>query len=157
MQLERGQRDLLDVIRAAGVEPGDVWLEVTERMDTGEDITGAGRARCAQAGVHFALDDFGMSLLEPGLPAAVPGRGPEDRQVVRRGDDQRRPPTRGIVPAILAMADSLSIERVRRGHRDAAQLDALLDLGCGFGQGHLISPPLSVERATEALRAQRGR
>ena len=38
VQLENSSQDLLDVILRTGVDPDDVWLEVTERMDTSGDI-----------------------------------------------------------------------------------------------------------------------
>jgi diguanylate cyclase (GGDEF)-like protein len=156
VQLERGHGDLVDVIRAAGVEPGDIWLEVTEHMDTAEDIS-AQVSALREAGVHFALDDFGMSYSSLAYLQRFPVEGLKiDRAFVAAMNDTTNS-GRGIVQAIMAVADSLSMKAFAEGIETQAQLDALLDLGCGFGQGHLISLPLSVERATEALRAQRGR
>ncbi|WP_143049881.1 putative bifunctional diguanylate cyclase/phosphodiesterase [Asanoa ishikariensis] len=156
VQLERGHGELLDVIRAAGVDPADIWLEVTEHMDTAEDISSQVSA-LRDAGVHFALDDFGMSYSSLAYLQRFPVEGLKiDRAfVAAMGESENN--GRGIVRAIMAVADSLSMKAFAEGIETPAQLDALLDLGCGYGQGHLLSPPLSVERATAALRAQRDR
>ncbi|MEV4533864.1 EAL domain-containing protein [Asanoa sp. NPDC049518] len=156
VQLERGHGELLDVIRAAGVDPADIWLEVTEHMDTAEDISSQVSA-LRGAGVHFALDDFGMSYSSLAYLQRFPVEGLKiDRGfVAAMGGSENN--GRGIVRAIMAVADSLSMKAFAEGIETQAQLDALLDLGCGYGQGHLLSPPLPVERATRALRAQRDR
>jgi diguanylate cyclase (GGDEF)-like protein len=156
VQLERGHGDLLDVIRAAGVNPADIWLEVTEHMDTAEDISSQVSA-LRTAGVHFALDDFGMSYSSLAYLQRFPVEGLKiDRAFVAAMTEETNN-GRGIVRAIMAVADSLSMKAFAEGIETQAQLDALLDLGCGYGQGHLLSPPLSVERSTEALRTQRDR
>ncbi|SNS60590.1 diguanylate cyclase (GGDEF) domain-containing protein [Asanoa hainanensis] len=156
VQLERGHGELLDVIRAAGVDPTDVWLEVTEHMDTAEDISSQ-VSSLRDAGVHFALDDFGMSYSSLAYLQRFPVEGLKiDRSFVAAMPEAGNG-GRGIVRAIMAVADSLSMKAFAEGIETQAQLDALLDLGCGYGQGHLLSPPLSVERSTAALRAQRDR
>ncbi|MDG4826199.1 EAL domain-containing protein [Asanoa sp. WMMD1127] len=156
VQLERGHGDLLEVIRSTGVDPADIWLEVTEHMDTAEDISSQVDA-LRDAGVHFALDDFGMSYSSLAYLQRFPVEGLKiDRAFVAAMNDAADS-GRGIVRAIMAVADSLSMKAFAEGIEEPAQLDALLDLGCGYGQGHLLSPPLSVEQATAALRAQRDR
>ncbi|GIF72503.1 hypothetical protein Asi02nite_20210 [Asanoa siamensis] len=156
VQLERGHGDLLDVIRSAGVDPADIWLEVTEHMDTAEDISTQVSA-LRDAGVHFALDDFGMSYSSLAYLQRFPVEGLKiDRAFVAAMNDDADN-GRGIVRAITAVADSLSMKAFAEGIETQAQLDGLLDLGCGYGQGHLLSPPLTVERSTAALRAQRDR
>jgi len=60
VQLERSNEDLLGIITRTGADPGDVWLEVTERLNLSGDISFQVE-RLRAAGVHFALDDFGMS------------------------------------------------------------------------------------------------
>lgn len=42
---------------------------------------------------------------------------------------------RGIVRAILALGESLSVNVSAEGIETADQLDALLDLGCRYGEG----------------------
>ena len=61
---------------------------------------------------------------------------------------------RAIVQAILALGSSLSINVVAEGIETSEQVDALLDLGCVFGQGYLLSYPLTPADCVAALRAQ---
>jgi len=152
-QLEPGQVDLLEVIRAAGADPGQVWFEVTERMDATPGITGQVAALRA-AGVHFMLADFGMSYSGLSYLRRFPVEGLKiDRTfVASMNDDEVH---RGVVRAILAVAESLSVDVAADGIETQAQLDTLLDLGCQWGQGGLLGPPLTADEATRALRTRR--
>jgi len=151
-QLEQSSQDLLDLIVQTGVDPGDVWLEITERMDTSGDIADQ-VARLRSAGVHFALDDFGMSYSSLTYLKRFPVEGIKiDRTFVApMNEDETQ---RAIVQAILALGASLSINVVAEGIETAEQADALLDLGCVYGQGHLLGRPLTAAQSIRALVAQ---
>ncbi len=141
--------DILSLMRTVGVDPSDVWLEVTERSHAGDDVTAATR-KLRAGGVHFALDDFGSSYSNltylKQFPAEclkidasfIPG-------AAREGTD------RSIVRAILAIADSLRLLVVAEGIERPAERAALLDLGCRLGQGYLFAPPLPEAAATRLL------
>jgi diguanylate cyclase (GGDEF)-like protein len=151
-QLERSQQSLLDVITASGADPHHVWLEVTERVDTSGDIADQVEA-LRQAGVHFALDDFGMVYSSLTYLQRFPVEEIKiDRSFVTpmtRDETQR-----GIVRAILALGESLSVIVVAEGIETQEQLDTLLDLGCTYGQGYLLAPPMTPDECVQALRAQ---
>ena len=152
LQLEQSSQDLLDLILGAGVDPHDVWLEVTERMDTSGDIADQ-VARLRSAGVHFALDDFGMSYSSLTYLKRFPVEGIKiDRTFVApmTGDQTQR----AIVQAILALGASLSINVVAEGIETNEQIEGLLDLGCVYGQGYLLGHPLTAADCVSALRAQ---
>jgi diguanylate cyclase (GGDEF)-like protein len=152
VQLEHSRQDVLSVILQSGVDPHDVWLEVTERMDTSADVSGQVN-RLRRAGVHFALDDFGMSYSSLTYLQRFPVEGIKiDRTFVSpmtEGETQR-----GIVRAILALGESLSVNVVAEGIETVEQRDALLDLGCRYGQGYLLSPPLTAAECVRALRTR---
>ena len=101
------------LIRTAGVDPADVWLEVTERSHAGEDVT-AVTQHLRAGGVHFALDDFGSSYSNLTYLKQFPAECLKiDRSfiagVAAEGTD------RSIVRAILAIADSLGLDVVAEG------------------------------------------
>ena len=152
VQLEQSSQDLLEIITNTGVDPHDIWLEITERMDTSGDI-GDQVGRLSAAGVHFALDDFGMSYSSLTYLKRFPVEGIKiDRTFVApMNEDETQ---RAIVQAILALGSTLSINVVAEGIETSEQVDALLDLGCVFGQGYLLSYPLTPADVRAALQAQ---
>ncbi len=152
VQLEQSNQDLVSIIRAAGADPHDVWLEVTERMDTSGDITGQIEA-LREAGAHFALDDFGMSYSSLTYLQQFPVEGIKiDKTFVAPMTDGET--QRGIVRAILALGESLSVNVIAEGIETQEQLEALLGLGCAFGQGYLLAPPMTVDKCVQALRTR---
>ena len=141
--------NILALIRAVGLQPGDIWLEVTERSYAGDDVTPVTRQLRA-GGVHFALDDFGTSYSNLTYLKQFPAECLKiDRSfisgVVREGTD------RSIVRAILAIADSLGQVVVAEGIERSSERDVLRALGCRFGQGYLFAPGLSASEAGELL------
>ncbi len=140
---------ILSRIGEVGVDPADVWLEVTERSHADVDVTPVTRELRA-GGVHFALDDFGSSYSNLTYLKQFPAECLKiDRSFVpgaaRDGVD------RSIVRAILAIADSLGLDVVAEGIERPAQRDALLSLGCRLGQGFLFAPALTASDATKLL------
>ena len=150
VQLEPIGPDLVSIITASGANPADIWLEVTERMDTSGDITGQVDALRA-VGAHFALDDFGMSYSSLTYLQQFPVEGIKiDKTFVQPMTDGET--QRGIVRAIIALAESLSVNVIAEGIETQEQLEALVDLGCTFGQGFLLAPPLTPAECVQALR-----
>ncbi|GAA1760948.1 bifunctional diguanylate cyclase/phosphodiesterase [Luedemannella helvata] len=140
----------LETIKTAGVSPDDVWLEVTEHGYAREDLAQRAVA-LREAGVHFALDDFGMSYSILSYLQRFPAeRLKIDRSFVAGMID--RDIDRGIVRAILAIADSSGLDVVAEGIETEAHRTALLDLGCRYGQGYLLARPLPPDEATALLR-----
>jgi diguanylate cyclase (GGDEF)-like protein len=140
---------ILAVIRDAGLAPGDVWLEVTESSYLAQDVSGCAAALRA-AGVHFALDDFGTAYSSLSYLQRFPIELLKiDLSFV--GGMTHRERDRGIVRAILAIAESLELTAVGEGIETEQQRAALRVLGCQLGQGHLLSPPLPAAEATAYL------
>lgn len=140
---------ILSLLRSAGVKPSDVWLEVTERSQAGDDVKMATQSLRA-SGLHFALDDFGSSYSNLTYLKRFPAECLKiDRSFVSglasEGTD------RSIVRGILAIADSLRLEVVAEGIERPAQRDALLSLGCRLGQGYLFAPALPAPAARRLL------
>jgi EAL domain-containing protein (putative c-di-GMP-specific phosphodiesterase class I) len=126
-----------------------VWLEVTERGQFGEDATVA-TASLRASGVRFALDDFGSSYSNLAYLKQFPAESLKiDKSFVEGVTDESV--DRSIVRAIVAMARSLSMGVVAEGIERPAQRDALIALGCRFGQGYLFAPALSAKEATRLL------
>ncbi|HEY8473667.1 MAG TPA: GGDEF domain-containing protein [Natronosporangium sp.] len=141
---------ILDTIRGAGVDPTHVWLEVTENTNLSDRVSNAAEALAA-AGVHFALDDFGTAYSSLSYLRRFPIELLKiDLTFVAGITDRER--DRGVVRAILAIAESLELTAVGEGIEAEPQRAALAELGCQLGQGHLFSPPLPAGAATTYLR-----
>jgi diguanylate cyclase (GGDEF)-like protein len=141
----------LKAVRDAGLVPGDLWLEVTEHSYARDDVSESAAALRA-AGVHFALDDFGTAYSNLSYLKRFPFEMVKiDSSFVDGVVDQEA--DRGIVRAILAIADSLGLDAVAEGVDTAEQRAALLRLGCRSGQGYLLAPPLAAEDVPGLLQA----
>jgi diguanylate cyclase (GGDEF)-like protein len=139
----------LKVIREAGVDPSDVWLEITEHSYVRDDVS-ASAAALRTAGVHFALDDFGTAYSNLSYLKRFPFEMVKiDRSFV--SGVAHTEADRGIVRAIVAIADSLGLDAVAEGIETDEQRAALLELGCRVGQGHRLSPPLPADQAAALL------
>jgi EAL domain-containing protein (putative c-di-GMP-specific phosphodiesterase class I) len=139
----------LEVIAGAGVRPADVWLEITEHSSIRQDVT-AFATTLRAAGVHFALDDFGMSYSNLSHLKRLPVETLKiDRSFVAGlpGKDADR----GIVRAVLAIAEALGLDVVAEGIETAEQQAELLALQCRLGQGYLFSRPVPAAEATALL------
>jgi EAL domain-containing protein (putative c-di-GMP-specific phosphodiesterase class I) len=140
---------VLSLIRGVGIDPADVWLEVTEKSHAGDDVT-AVTQQLRSGGVHFALDDFGSSYSNLSYLKQFPAECLKiDRSfipgAVAEGTD------RSVVRAILAIADSLHLDVVAEGIERPAERSALVSLGCRFGQGYLFAPALTAAAAMKLL------
>ncbi|MCA2212247.1 putative bifunctional diguanylate cyclase/phosphodiesterase [Jidongwangia harbinensis] len=139
----------LDAITATGVRPSDVWLEITEHSSIRADVTEFATT-LRDAGVHFALDDFGISYSS----LSHLKRLPVEILKIDRSFVAGLPATdtdRGIVRAVLAIADSLGLAVVAEGIETAEQCADLLTLNCRQGQGFLFAQPMPPDEATALL------
>ena len=98
-------------------------------------------------GVSFALDDFGTGYSSLSyLKRFDVSQVKIDRSFIR--DVPGDPHDVAIVKAILAMAAGLEIEVTAEGIETSEQQEFLKFLGCQFGQGYLISRPISSAEFT---------
>lgn len=141
---------VLDTLRAAGIAPGDLTLEITESvaLDVGPGLDALRALR--RAGVKLALDDFGTGYAHLEALRALPVNVLKiDRCFVARLGDQ--PVDQAIVTAILAMARAVGCAVIAEGVEAEAQLRALQRLGCGRAQGFLFSEPLPADKVALLL------
>ena len=106
--------------------------------------------------MRLAIDDFGTGYSSLTLPAALPGRHPQDRPLVRRrlgsvdgGEDFAR--------AIITLGDTLDLEIVAEGIELEHQQRELLALGCVAGQGYYYSRPALLHELEYSVHMARRR
>jgi len=142
---------VVHALELTGIEPSSLTIEITESLLLQEPqrvldtIT-----RVARLGVHFVLDDFGTGYSSLAYLARLPIAGLKvDRSFVAAlGGDPR---SSAITTAIVGMAHALAVEVTAEGIETDEQLAAVRDLGCGLGQGFLLSPPLPAEQMARLL------
>lgn len=127
------------VLDDAGVEPGQLTLEVTESSVMVDALAAAANLEAlASLGVRIAIDDFGtgysslLYLRDFPVDALKIDQSFVDRMIVSTGDA-------AIVAAVVRLAQTLGLRTVAEGVENVEQLAALRALGCDAGQGFLWS------------------
>jgi diguanylate cyclase (GGDEF)-like protein/PAS domain S-box-containing protein len=139
---------ILETLRAAGVDPHDVVVEVTESTAMADpDRTQRILDEMHAWGLSIALDDFGtgyssLSRLKH-LPVDILKI---DRSFVSHVDTDHE--NASMVAAMIDLATNLGMTPLAEGIETEAELDFLVDHGCALGQGfHLARPMPAAEIA----------
>lgn len=155
--LQLAQPDLIEhidgILFESKINSRLLKLEITEsalmkNTDNINKILDALRFR----GIELAIDDFGtgyssLSYLDQ-LPVQVLkiDRSFIDSMMVENSSGASE-----IVRATISLAHNLKLQVVAEGIETQAQFDRLKEYGCDFGQGYLMSKPLSRDNATAYL------
>ncbi|HEY1605007.1 MAG TPA: EAL domain-containing protein [Allosphingosinicella sp.] len=131
---------LLERLHKAGVPPHLFQVEVTETVFLGRGAEYVERAlkKLSEAGMKIALDDFGTGFASLSHLQQFPVDTIKiDRRFVKglgaRGGNH------AIIDAVLSLGRSLGMAVVAEGIETVQQEQALLHLGCEYGQGFLYS------------------
>ena len=141
---------LSDAIRASGIDPDAVCLEIPEGA-VGEDPEAVTETlRTLEAtGVRLALSDFGSGA----APFSRLRQLPIDSLKIHRsfiralGESDE---DASIAAALVELGHALGLGVVADGVETEAQLESVHELGFDAAQGHLIGPP-ATEEQTHAL------
>ncbi|HVK99831.1 MAG TPA: EAL domain-containing protein [Dongiaceae bacterium] len=134
---------VLGFTRAAGVEPGQIELEVTESMllNRLEQVVEKMRA-LHEMGFYIALDDFGTGYSSLSYLRSLPLHKLKiDRAFVR--DIQHDRNDRAIVETIIAMARHMELDVIAEGVEDEQQFEFLQEKGCLQYQGYYFARPVA--------------
>jgi PAS domain S-box-containing protein/diguanylate cyclase (GGDEF)-like protein len=133
---------LRSVLREGGIDPSWLVLELTESLFTEASPSLVATLRQLRGtGVGLAIDDFGTGYSNlrclGGLP--ISEIKIDQRLTCDLPDD---PLHRTIVEAIARTGEVLGVQVTAEGIEREHEARALRDLGCGYGQGYLLSMPL---------------
>jgi len=138
-------------IRANGIEPSTLWLELTESTlleDTAYVEATLGSLR--QLGVQLVLDDFGVGFSSLGYLKRLPlSMVKLDRTFVENITTSAH--DAAIVRAVSEMAETIGLGVVAEGVQTEDQVRAARDLGCGYAQGFHFSEPLPTDYVAPLL------
>jgi diguanylate cyclase (GGDEF)-like protein/PAS domain S-box-containing protein len=149
------QADLFDQIAealaASGLDPGCLGLEITEGVIIRQADSASSRfSRLKSLGVQLYLDDFGKGYSSLNYLH----RFPMDILKIDRSFVSRIEEAEGnfaIVKAIVTLAHQLGMEVVAEGIQTLDQRARLRGLGCEYGQGFFLSPPVPSDEAEQLL------
>ncbi len=140
---ERLYRAVEAAVRASGIDPATLELELTEsHLMQNIHEKAALLNKLGELGVGLAIDDFGTGYSSLSYLKTLPVDSIKiDSSFVR--DIHTDANDEAIIKAILAMAHSLHLSVVAEGVETAEQFRALKDLGCDEYQGYYSSPALA--------------
>ena len=138
-------------LRETNLAPASLRLEITESvvMENAEIATAMLR-QLRSLGVQLSIDDFGTGYSSLSYLHRLPVNNLKiDRSFV----SQMRPGNENseIVRTIITLARNLGMEVVAEGIETEEQLGQLKALSCDYGQGYLLSKPVTAEAATALL------
>ncbi len=145
------------VIRASGIDPSRVTVEVLEGSDFLERTSAlAIFHEIRKLGIRVALDDVGSAYASLLRMKELPiDEIKLDQGFVRTLE--HNPQDLHFVRAIQDLAEELSVDLVVEGVETLPILDAMQGMGVAFVQGYAISRPVPIERLVELLAGQPGR
>lgn len=145
---------VFETLKASGLEPGYLTLELTESVLMHDAEFGASILEELKGlGVKIAIDDFGtgyssFSYLRRFAVDSIK----IDRSFI--SDLGNNDTAIALACSIIDLAKALSLETVAEGIEEAEQLIALSELGCDFGQGFCVAkpqPPRAIEQFFDEL------
>lgn len=136
---------LLDEIKAAGIDPSRVTVEITENALLNDQEAVAERlTHLREAGVRIAVDDFGTGYASLAYLTSLPLDAIKiDRSLVADIVGGER--DRIVVKAMIHLARELDLKVVVEGVETTGQLALLADWDCDLYQGFLGAGALTHE------------
>jgi EAL domain-containing protein (putative c-di-GMP-specific phosphodiesterase class I) len=142
--------DIADALKAAGLPPSRLNLELTESVFAGDRrhiIPTLSALR--ESGIRISLDDFGTGFSCLADLRRLPiDQLKIDKSFVESIETDSAP----IVNAIVTTAQTFGLEVVAEGVETAAQAEKLASLGVHYLQGYFFSDILLPDAAREWLR-----
>ena len=128
---------LLDEVRAVGIDPKRVTIEITESALLSDlERVAANLERLRETGIKVALDDFGTGYASLAYLGSLPLDALKiDRGLVAKIGTSER--DRIVVRSIFSLARDLGLTIVVEGVECTTQLILLADWGCDLYQGFL--------------------
>ncbi len=140
-------RSVRQALDSTGLPPQALRLELTETAVMEDPLASLERLwRLKRLGVGLAIDDFGTGHSSLAYLSRFPVDTLKvDHSFVLGLDGQ--PENLEIIRSIVALAQTLGLSVVAEGVENAAQLDAVRDIGCTCVQGYHLGRPLPPDQA----------
>ena len=145
--------DVLQAVADTGADPCSLVVELTETSLV-RNIEQAREQLAAlrRHGVRVGIDDFGAGYSSLAAVATLPADLLKvDRSLVSGPMPPCPGAAQGVLGAVAALGAALGMAVLAEGIETAEQLAVARSVGCTFGQGHLLSRPLTADQLTTLL------
>ncbi len=147
---------LIDIIRASGVDPKRIKLEVTESALIGNPMVAAEALnKLKELDLLIAIDDFGTGYSSLNYLSQFPIDTLKIDQsfvfAMLEHDGSRR-----ITKAIASMAHDLEMNCIAEGIEQEADIPVLQSMGVEYGQGYFFSKPRAQEQVQDYISKRGG-
>lgn len=134
--------ELKMILREYDVDPKELVLEITETVFADNiDYCIDSLFGVRELGIRMALDDFGTGYSSLAQLKRLPINYIKiDKSFIK--NLSRTTEDKTIVRTIINMAHNLGLYVIAEGIETKAQRDALIELGCDYGQGFYFAEPL---------------
>jgi diguanylate cyclase (GGDEF)-like protein/PAS domain S-box-containing protein len=134
-----------ETLARTGLDPHSLTLEITESIlaaDSSRVVAMLDELR--RVGVRIAIDDFGTGYSSFAALSELPV---DTLKIDKRFIDNllRDQRGRGLVKAIVAIAQTLELDTIAEGVERSEQRQALIELGCQHIQGYLFARPMTAD------------
>lgn len=149
-------RQVLSVLERTGLDPSRLVVELTESvLVEGAQCATERLRQLKDLGVRLSVDDFGTGYSSLSYIEKLPVDEIKiDRSFVQ--DIHLAGPRRhGLLRSIVQLADVFELEVVAEGIESEDELDVLSRIGCGLGQGWLVSRAVPPAEFAALLRSGR--
>lgn len=142
---------LLRTVAAAGIQPGQMELEITETvLISSLEKCVAKLSDFRSAGFHLALDDFGSGYSSLTYLKSLPVETVKlDQSFIREIADD--PVQQSFVRSIVFMSHGQNLRVTAEGVETLEQLGVLKECDCDHIQGFVFSRPVLADMAVELL------
>ena len=140
------------VLRARGVDPSRLVLEITESSIMTDAVGAVINLRSLKdLGLHLAVDDFGTGYSSFARLGSLPIDILKiDRSFVTSGAEGDGRPD--LARAMVQLANNLGLRTIAEGVEVSEQVEYLRAIGCEWAQGYLLGRPLDAAGAEALLR-----
>ncbi|MCL8252035.1 bifunctional diguanylate cyclase/phosphodiesterase [Aeromicrobium fastidiosum] len=134
--------DVADALRASGLAPHRLTVEVTETVLVDEPRATLHMAALRSMGVSVGIDDFGTGYTSIARMRSLPADVVKiDRSLVASTEQGASE----LLALVVHAAHACGLLAVAEGVEERHQLDALRGLACDSAQGYLFSRPLAAD------------
>ncbi|MBF2076269.1 MAG: EAL domain-containing protein [Synechococcales cyanobacterium C42_A2020_086] len=142
---------IIHILQETGLQPQHLELEVTESsLIINTEVASARLRQLSAIGIRFSLDDFGTGYSSLSYLHRFPVHHLKvDRSFVNTIDEKSE--SLKITESIVMLAHNLNMRVIAEGVENKAQLQRLREWHCEYIQGHLFSPAIPSEAATQLI------